>query len=114
MKLTSENYQKGFLLDEELMGGVTSQPEQGSEFVAYVLRHTTGEYLGYQPCAQLDEALALINQVKRDWKFESTSQCGSGKCGGCSKKGTSSCSKNLEKSLDAKAAGATCGSACSN
>lgn len=96
MSLTAENYTKGFLVDEELMGGVTTSPEQPgvpSVYVAYVLNHLTGEYLGYQGFPELEQALAAIQSVKRSWIFESVSGCGAGKCaggnckvGGCGKK----------------------------
>jgi hypothetical protein len=76
--LNPENYARGFLVDEELMGGVTEHPEQPGTFVAFVLRHTTGEYLGYQPFASLAEALARINAVQRPWSYERV-----GGCGGC-------------------------------
>jgi len=86
MPLSAENYSKGFLIDEELMGGVTQHPEQPGLFVAFVLRHTTGEYLGYQPFQDLDEALKVINGVQRPWSFEKTSGCGGcGEGGGCGK-----------------------------
>lgn len=86
MSLTHENYKTGFLVDEELMAGVTQHPQENSLFVAFVLRHTTGEYLGYQPFETLEEALQTINRVDRSWIFE-TVGCG-GECakgGGCSK-----------------------------
>jgi len=93
MSLTAENYSKGFLVDEELMGGVTTSPEQPGVFVAYVLNHLTGEYLGYQAFPELDQALQALLGVKRSWIFESVSGCGAGKCaggnckvGGCGKK----------------------------
>jgi hypothetical protein len=93
MSLTSENYTKGFLVDEELMGGITSSPHEPGVFVAYVLNHLTGEYLGYQGFQTLEEALAALHSVKRSWVFESVSGCGAGKCaggnckvGGCGKK----------------------------
>jgi hypothetical protein len=93
MSLTAENYTKGFLVDEELMGGVTTSPEQPGVYVAYVLNHLTGEYLGYQGFPELEQALIAIHSVKRDWAFESVSGCGAGKCaggnckvGGCGKK----------------------------
>lgn len=80
MALTPENYSQGFLVDEELMAGITQNPDQAGQFTAYVLRHTTGEYLGHQACATLDEALGLINQIPRPWTFEKTSGCDGGKC----------------------------------
>jgi hypothetical protein len=92
--LTSENYSRGFLVDDELMGGVTAHPEQVGTYVAFVLRHTTGEYLGYQPFPALEPALAAINGVRRAWTFEKVGGCGScgkgdGSCGGraCAKGG---------------------------
>jgi hypothetical protein len=84
MALSAQNYSKGFLIDEELMAGVTAAE---SEYSAFVLRHTTGEYLGYRAFPSLEEALASINAIPRPWKFESTSgcsgeRCGEGKCKG--------------------------------
>ena len=87
MSLTSENYSKGFLIDEELMGGVTQKPDEPETFVAFVLRHTTGEYLGYQPFTTLDAALGAINSVQRDWVFDKVGGCGNGNCGNGSCKG---------------------------
>jgi hypothetical protein len=89
MKLTAENHAQGFLLDEELMAGVTEHPESGGQFLAYVIRHTTGEYLGYQTHPTLDSALKAIAGVRRDWIFEKASGCGD-ECGEglCGKKGT--------------------------
>jgi uncharacterized membrane protein YgcG len=83
MLLTAENYSKGFLVDDELLGGVTQHPEQPGTYVAFVLRHTTGEYLGYQPFTDLEEALAVINRVKRSWTYEKTGGCGGQGGGGC-------------------------------
>ena len=85
MKLTADNYSKGFLIDEELMGGVTEHPEQKGAYMAYVLRHTTGEYLGYQPYENLDQALMAINTVERAWDYEKTSACGGFADGACGK-----------------------------
>ena len=80
--LTAENYQSGFLVDDELMAGITATPNPpGADiFTAYVLRHTTGEYLGYQACESLTQALELINRIPRPWVFESTKGCDGGKC----------------------------------
>ncbi|MEK6578037.1 MAG: hypothetical protein AABZ55_02310 [Bdellovibrionota bacterium] len=86
MQLTAENYTKGFLIDEDLMGGVTEDPENPGRFVAFVLRHSSGEYLGAQPFSTVIEALDAINKVKRDWKFEKSSGCGGCKDGNCSSK----------------------------
>ena len=87
-QLTIENYKKGFLVDDEWMAGVTEHPEEPGTYVAFVLRHTTGEYLGYQPFQELEPALNSINKLLRQWTFEKmgggcgNGSCGEGKCGG--------------------------------
>ena len=80
--LTLDNYRSGFLVDDELMGGVTANPNEPSTFIAFVLQHTTGEYLGYQPFQEVSLALQAINQIQRPWTFEKL-----GGCGGCSEGG---------------------------
>jgi hypothetical protein len=87
--LNSENFLTGLLVDEELLGGVSQDPQTPGRYIAYVLRHTTGEYLGYVPNLLQEEALALLNRVERSWVFESTSACG-----GCDKKGSGKCDGN--------------------
>lgn len=49
--------------------------------MAYVLRHSTGEYLGCQVFDDLDQALQAMNQIRRPWKFEQAGGCGGGRCG---------------------------------
>lgn len=80
MQLTAENYNQGFLVDDDVVGGVAEHPEKPGQFVAFILQHETGEYLGYQPFDTLDEALAVINKVERPWIFEKASSCQGG-CG---------------------------------
>lgn len=87
--LTPENFLSGLLVDDELLGGVSQDPQAPGKYIAYVLRHTTGEYLGYVPNLIQEEALALLNRVERPWAFESTSACG-----GCEKKGSGKCDGN--------------------
>lgn len=107
MPLTPENYNQGFLVDEELMAGVTENPDQPSVYLAYVLRHTTGEYLGQQACGSLEEALALINRIPRTWEFERTQGCDGGKCaaGKCKGEGCKAFDKNAAAARDAGATG---------
>ncbi|MFN7685763.1 MAG: hypothetical protein ACK5QT_10185 [Oligoflexia bacterium] len=97
--LTPQNYLKGFLIDEELMGGVSlnSGPDgTPGSYTAFVLQHTTGNLLGSQELPSLEAALELINSVQRPWQYESASQCGGGACndGNC---GTGSCKKVLSR-----------------
>ena len=79
-RLTAENYNKGFLVDDELMAGVTELQESPGHFAAFVVRPESGEYLGYTTCQSLESALNLINRIPRDWIFESTSGCDGSKC----------------------------------
>lgn len=87
--LTHENYNSGYLIDEELMGGVAADPEKPGSFFAYVLRHSTGESLGTANFDSLDAALTAINEVKRDWSFEKLGGCGGTRCAEGKCKGTS-------------------------
>ena len=79
--LTPENYSRGFLVDDLLMAGVTQNPEVPGAFVAYVLQHVTGEYLGYESYGDLATALAAMNQIPRPWVFQPMGKCGEGACG---------------------------------
>lgn len=80
MFLTPENYDQGFLIDEELMGGVAQDPSIEGNFVAFVVSSLNGEYLGYQSFPKLAEALNSLNSVQRRWIFERSGGCGGGKC----------------------------------
>ena len=87
-KFTADNYKKGFLMDEELMAGITELKDAPGNFTAYVVRHTTGETLGSQQFTDLFEAIRTLNDIPRTWTFESISKCGGGNCG------TGACGKN--------------------
>ena len=89
VSLNFENYSKGYLVDNELVAGVSEHPEKPGTFVAFMLDHTTGEYVGYQTFKHVHEALTIINQVERSWKFEPFSVC----AGACTKEhhGADSC-----------------------
>jgi hypothetical protein len=93
MALTLENYQRGFLIDEELMAGVTEDASKPGQFVAFVLRQETGEYLGFQSYPELKLAIDSINRIERAWAFESSKGCGGGSCssGACAKTGEEGC-----------------------
>lgn len=88
-KFTADNYKKGFLIDEELMAGITESEEAKGNFTAYVVRHTTGETLGVQQFTNLFEAIRTLNEIPRSWNYEAVSKCGGGNCskGGCGKNG---------------------------
>lgn len=78
-KFNSDNYRSGFLVDEELMAGI-SEDEPGV-FTAYVVRHTTGEMLGAHQYSNAFEAIRAINDIPRNWSYESVKKCGGGNCG---------------------------------
>jgi hypothetical protein len=87
-QLTPENYAKGFLVDQDLMAGVSRHPDSAGSFLAFVLQHTTGEYLGHQAFDDLSLAIDSINKIPRKWVFERAGGCGDGNCGeagNCSK-----------------------------
>lgn len=90
MSLDVVNYEKGFLMDESWMGGISKNPARPEEYIAFIMNHCDGEYVAYHECKTLDQALSLLNSVQREWKFEGSSSCGgcqSGKCntGACHK-----------------------------
>jgi hypothetical protein len=99
VKLTADNYQKGFLIDEELMAGISESKEQPGVFTAYVVRHSTGETLGVQDFTNVFEAIRTLNDIPRQWTYDSVSKCGSGNCGtGKCGKGAGGCGKKSAQS----------------
>ncbi len=89
-KFTADNFKTGFLIDEELMAGITEPADAPGTYTAYVVRHTTGETLGVQQFTNAFEAIRTLNDIPREWTYEAISKCGSGNCGkdgGCGKKG---------------------------
>jgi hypothetical protein len=81
-KFNADNYQAGFLVDDELMAGITESRETPGTYTAFVVRHTTGETVGVQQFTNLFEAIRTINDIPRPWAFESVKRCGSGSCSG--------------------------------
>ena len=88
-QLTQSNYAKGFLIDDELMAGVTEHPENPSVFVTFILEHQTGNYLHYQAFEKLNQALESLNQIPRPWTYERIGGCSEN---GCEKACVSPCS----------------------
>ena len=88
-KFTADNFLKGFLIDDELMAGISEVKEAPGTYSAFVVRHTTGETLGVQQFTDLFEAIRTLNGIPREWAYEAISKCGSGNCksGSCGKEG---------------------------
>jgi hypothetical protein len=76
--LTSENFEKGLLVDDVWMAGISKENE---EFLAYVVDHTEGALVARQLFTALPEALAALNRIPRAWRFEATGGCSGDRCG---------------------------------
>lgn len=81
-KFNADNYSAGFLVDDELMAGITEAKDNPGTFTAFVVRHTTGEALQMQEYSNLFEAIRWVNGIPRSWAFESVKRCGTGNCSG--------------------------------
>jgi hypothetical protein len=91
--LTIDNYKAGFLIDDEVIGGVTEMA--GGIFAAYVSHYLTGETLEYKEFTEVQSALGFLNAQARNWIFEAVGcgtkkqqsaapkSCGSGGCSSC-------------------------------
>ena len=77
-KLLPSNYEKGMLIDDEWMAGISKESEG---FSVFVVDHVEGASLFYQIYPNLDAALAAVNQIPRAWRFEATGGCSGEKCG---------------------------------
>jgi len=82
--MTVENFDRGFLLDDSWMAGITQTP-QG--YLAYIVDLETGENLGSHLFSAIQPALESFTKMNRVWRFESPSECG----GGCGDKNGETC-----------------------
>jgi len=92
-KLSLENYQKGFLIDDQWMAGISEDPDQAGCYWAFIVNHQSGEYVTAHSYSKIDDALIALNRVDRPWNFEATKSCGGGNCGNGSC-GKENCSKS--------------------
>jgi hypothetical protein len=79
-KLDKDNYSQGFLVDSEWIGGVTADTEVAGRYTAYVLNHATGETVAQSQFEDLEQAIAILNRVPRQWAFEALGGCANGNC----------------------------------
>ena len=97
-KLTIDNFKSGFLVDNEVIGGVTELDGAATPvYAAYVSHYLTGETFAYQEFEKVEPALEFLANIDRAWEYEavgcsaktgaqtktSSSSCGSGACGSC-------------------------------
>ena len=108
-KFTADNFKKGFLIDEELMAGISDNAEASGFYTAYVVRHTTGETLGTQNFENLFEAIRTLNDIPREWTYETISKCGGGNCGNGKCKGGGCGKKSKEESPSTEASSCSTG-----
>lgn len=92
--LTLENFSKGFLIDDEVIGGVTQLADTNGApvYAAYMSHYLTGETMDYQEFSDVEAALAFINGIGRDWKFEAIGCSDHGNAANACGKGCNSCS----------------------
>jgi hypothetical protein len=81
---TRENHEKGMLIDDEWMAGISKEIEG---FSVFVVDHRAGSLIAQQTFPSLEPAIDAVNQIPRAWKFEATGgcsgeRCGEGKCKG--------------------------------
>lgn len=84
----TENYCRGFLVDDEWMGGIDSCPENTEQngdspsHLAYVLEVESGNVLYSENHSSLEEAIQSLNSLPRAWVFQAVKgKCGSTTCG---------------------------------
>lgn len=76
-RFTRENHEKGMLIDDEWMAGISSE---GEDFSAFVVDHRSGELVAKQDFQDLDRAINALNQIPRPWRFEATGGCSGDRC----------------------------------
>jgi len=93
LTLNQDNFQQGYLMDEDWMAGVTLQ--KTGEYDVFVLNHQTSGVISFTTFPSLETALGSLNDFNRKWTYESFAQggcagksCSTGKCNpkGCKKR----------------------------
>ena len=77
-KLLPTNFEKGMLIDDECMGGVSKEIEG---FSVFIVDHVEGAALFHEIFPSLDAALHSLNSFPRAWRFEATGGCSGERCG---------------------------------
>lgn len=76
-RLDPKNFDRGMLIDDEWMAGISKDPEG---FSAFVVDHADGSYLFHSVFPSLEEALTAVNQIPRAWRYEATAGCSGDRC----------------------------------
>ncbi len=82
---TPENFEKGMLIDDEWMAGISSE---AVGFSVFVVDHRDGSVIAQQIFSEIEPALVAVNQIPRAWKYEATGGCSGDRCGEGKCKGT--------------------------
>lgn len=83
--ITAQNFEKGMLIDDEWMAGVSKEAEG---FSVFVVNHASGSVIAQEKFAELDTAIDALNRVPRSWKYEATGGCSGDRCAEGQCKGT--------------------------
>lgn len=82
--LDPKNYERGMLIDDEWMAGISKDP---GGFSAFIVDHADGTVLFHSVYPALEQALTAVNQIPRAWRYEATGGCAGDKCAGGKCKG---------------------------
>ncbi|MBC7385512.1 MAG: hypothetical protein H7301_05010 [Cryobacterium sp.] len=75
--LNEKNYEKGMLIDDEWMAGVS---RENGVFSVFIVDHLQGAALCHESFPAVDAALHFVNSISRPWRYESTSGCSGDRC----------------------------------
>ncbi|MBI3543272.1 MAG: hypothetical protein HY075_08380 [Deltaproteobacteria bacterium] len=90
--LDASNYKSGFLVDDEVIAGVTEMGDAARPlYAAYVSHYLTGETYAYREFERVEPALEFLATIERKWAFEGVGCTAKASATSCSTGG--SCSK---------------------
>lgn len=75
--MTAQNFEKGMLVDDEWMAGIS---REGEGFSVFVVDHASGAVIAQEIFSALELALNALNRIPRAWKYEATGGCSGDRC----------------------------------
>ena len=60
LSLNTTNYDQGYLVDEQWIGWIVPNPELPSQYLAFVIAHSTGETLGMHQFNSVEDVKQLF------------------------------------------------------